>query len=116
MADVVIQGVTVFLTEGMEVATLLALLAGVLLKTWGGYMKARAKDPTITFDTDYLLTALAPVLLGATTIAQMAPAAPTSVLTTVGYFTFIFMSGYGVNHLVNEKVDAIWEAGHSAPK
>lgn len=116
MADVVIQGVTIFMTEGMEAATLLALVAGVLLKTWGSYIKVKAKDPTITFDTDYLLTALLPVLMGATTIAQLAPAAPTSVLTTVGYLAFIFGSGYGLNHIVNEKVDTIWEAGHIAPR
>lgn len=116
MTDVVIQGVTVFITEGIEIATLLALVSGVLFKTWGSYVKAKAKDPTITFDTDYLLTALLPVVMGATTIAQLAPAAPTSVLTTTGYFAFIFGSGYGLNHFVNEKVDAIWEAGHSAPK
>ena len=116
MADIIAEGVMIFLTPGVAVATILALTAGVTLKTWFAFMKAKAKDPAITFDYDYLLTAVTSVLAGSQAIAMLAPMPPASPMGWVSYITFCFGAGLGLNHAANEKIDKVWEEGKSAQK
>ena len=115
-ADIVAEGVMVFLTPGVAVATTLALLAGTIVKTWFAYLKAKAKDPTLAFDYDYALTAVTSVLAGSQAIAMLAPMPPASPMGWVSYIAFCFGAGLGLNHAANEKIDKVWEEGKSAPK
>lgn len=119
MVDVVIQGVTVIMTEGMEVATLSALLSGVLAKVWVGWRHAQGQDSKAVFDVQYLITALLTTLIGASTIVQAAPQAPTSLIGAASYLAFIFGSGYGINEAMNRAtVDKAYTDGvkDGAPK
>lgn len=118
-ADVVVDGVVMFLSQGIQLATLLALLSGVLAKVWVGWLHAKVQDPKAVFDVQYLITALLTTFIGASTIVQAAPQAPTSLIATASYLSFIFGAGYGINEALNRAtVDKAYADGvkDGAPK